>query len=77
MALATTEGKETALKALAERRANKPGQINNSELPAGAPMHFYCVSCGHKSDVLPEGYTCTPSKLCGECAALKKLGWLE
>ena len=77
MALATTEGKEAALKALAERRENKPEQINNGRLPAGSLMYFYCVSCGHQSDALPETYTCTPGKLCDECAALKDLGWLE
>jgi hypothetical protein len=75
--VATTAGKESALAALKQRRANQPSQINNASLPAGSPMYFYCISCGHLSDQLPESYTCTPKKLCEECQALKDLGWLE
>ena len=75
--LATTQGKEYALKKLAERRANPPKQINNSSLYAGDPMYFYCICCGHESDISPESYTCKPKKLCDECQALKDLGWLE
>lgn len=71
------KGKKAALAALKKRRANKPEKVDNSSLPAGAPMYFYCISCGHKSDTLPEGYLGTPHKLCEECRALKELGWLE
>ena len=74
---ATTQGKETALKALAERRASKPDRIDNSSLPAGSPMFFYCVTCGHLSDTKPESYTSVPKSLCAECQALKQAGWLE
>lgn len=77
MALATMEGKEAALKALEERRDNRPEPIDNSSLPAGSPMHYYCVSCGHKSDTLPEAHVTPPKKLCDECQALSDLGWLE
>jgi uncharacterized OB-fold protein len=77
MTLATTDGKEAALKALAERRANKPEQIDNAALPAYSPMYFYCKACGHLSDVLPESYINPPKKLCEECRALKDLDWLE
>ncbi len=75
--LATTNGKEFALKVLEERRKNKPKKVDNAALYAGSPMYFYCGSCGHESDVLPESYTCTPKRLCGECKALKELGWLD
>lgn len=75
--LATTRGKEAALKALQERRDNKPEQINDAKLPAGSPMHFYCISCGHIAEVAPESYTWIPKKLCAECTALKDLGWLD
>jgi hypothetical protein len=74
---ATTMGKAVALEALASRRANQPKKIDNSSLPAGAPMYFYCLSCGHESDVKPENYLTAPKKLCGECQALRDLGWLE
>lgn len=76
--LATTRGKEAALAALEERRTNRPTQIEDWKLPAGANMHFYCISCGHLSDVLPEGYFISqPKKICDECQAMKELGWLE
>ena len=75
--LATQQGKEFALAELKKRRENQPEQKNNSSLPAGFPMYFYCRSCGHLSDELPESYTGTPKKLCDECQALKDLGWLE
>lgn len=73
----TSEGKEVALAALAERRAlNKDRKrIDNSSLPAGSPMYFGCLSCNGIITV-PEGYYSRP-KLCEECAALKEMGWLE
>lgn len=73
----TEQGKPAALKALEDRRNNKPERIDNSSLYAGSSMTFYCVSCGHISDVLPENYMSPPAKLCGECKAMKDLGWLE
>lgn len=76
---ATTKGKEYALKALAERRevnANKE-PIDNSSLPAGSPMYFYCRACAGLADILPESYISPPKKLCDECQVLKDLGWLE
>jgi hypothetical protein len=77
MALATEKGKKFALAVLRARRANKPDRIDNSSLYAGSPMYFYCISCGHLADELPEGYMSGPKKLCDECQALKDLGWLE
>lgn len=74
---ATAQGKEAALEALRERRANQPEQIDNGALIAGSPMYFYCIACGWLADILPETYTNTPKKLCSECDALKVLGWLE
>lgn|GEM_PF-1744216 len=78
--LATTKGKAFALEALAKRRkANaKKEKIDNSKLPAGSPMFFYCTSCDDLADELPENYFISkPKKLCDECQALKDLGWLE
>lgn len=79
MELATQKGKKFALKALAQRRANKPKQVDNSSFPAGSPMYFYCKSCGHLSDALPENYLPGPNRpkrLCNECQALKDHGWI-
>jgi len=72
----TVEGKEAALKALHERRIANADikRIRNDSLPAGAPMYFYCFSCGAQI-VVPESYV-TKSNLCGECEAMKELGWL-
>jgi hypothetical protein len=71
------QGKEAALKALAERRANPPKQVDNSSLYAGSPMYFYCRCCGHLSDVLPESYTTRPKSLCSDCNDLNDKGWLD
>jgi len=72
----TTRDKEMGLAALAQRRANQPVQINNGRLPAGAPMYFYCVACGHLADTKPENYTTPVAKLCEECEELHVAGWL-
>ena len=78
--LATTKGKQFALKALAKRREENATKtkIDNSSLRAGSPMYFYCKSCDGLADTLPENYfLSTPRKLCGECQALEDLRWLE
>lgn len=79
MAVATLQGKEFALQALAQRQAENRGKerIQNESLPAGSPMTFYCVCCGSVADVLPEHYISIPKRLCNECQALKDCGWLE
>lgn len=73
----TTQGKEVALQALKERRDNQPKHIDNSSLPAGSPMYFYCISCGWLAATRGELYTDIPPKLCKECRALQDLGWLD
>lgn len=77
MPLATIQGKAAALKALAERRKqNKTRErVDNGRGYAGDPMHFDCITCG--GDIMvPENYIERP-KLCRECEALKRAGWLE
>ncbi|MDR2540660.1 MAG: hypothetical protein LBD11_02500 [Candidatus Peribacteria bacterium] len=74
--LATQKGKKFALAALKERRQNPPEQVNNSSLRAGSPMYYYCNTCGHLSDVLPEAHIGSPKRWCKECQALKDEGWL-
>jgi hypothetical protein len=55
---------------LEERRARAPEQIDNASLPAGAPMYYYCRSCGHQTAVLPEDwYRTPPPKFCDWCVA--------
>jgi hypothetical protein len=72
----TDNGKEFALGKLAERKGNRPKQIDNSSLYAGSPMYFYCQACGHLSDTKPEDYNTAVRLLCEECQALKDLDWL-
>jgi hypothetical protein len=78
-ALATTKGRDFALKAFAKRRREnaKEKKIDNAALCAGSPMYFYCKSCDGLADTKPESYITPPKKLCDECQALKDLGWLE
>lgn len=68
--------KENAIKELAERKANQPKQIDNSRLYAGSSMYFYCYTCGHLSDCLPESYTVTPNHTCSPCQLMKDMRWL-
>lgn len=75
--LATTKGEAFALQELEKRKGSKPEKVNNSSLPAGSYMYFYCKSCGHLSDSLPENYMGKPKDLCNECQSLKDLGWLK
>jgi transcription elongation factor Elf1 len=77
MPLATTRGKEFAIKALQQRREKnkKRKPVENQKLQAGSPMYFDCIACNASISV-PELYVTKP-ELCKECAALKELGWLE
>jgi hypothetical protein len=71
-------GKKESLARLRWRRAHRPEQIDDSTLPAGSSMHYYCQSCGWPSDTKLEGWFLDPpKKLCKECQRLKNLGWLN
>lgn len=78
-ALAITQGKDHALRALAQRRAENADKekIDNASLYAGSPMTYYCIACDDVTAVLPECHFGAPPKLCKGCRALKELGWLE
>jgi hypothetical protein len=70
--------KEAAVAALHNRRENRPVRIDNAALYAGSDMFYYCTSCGHVSDQMPETWFLgTPRSLCTECQALKDLDLLE
>lgn len=63
---ATTQGKQHALAALAERRAKSKDRkpFDNSSLPAGAPMFFLCLTCATSSAsrrATSASRTCAPS----------------
>jgi hypothetical protein len=73
----TTQGRDVALRALAERRAAsvKREPIRNEQLPAGSPMFLACIACGEMIPH-PEDYLFR-TELCVECGALHALGWLN
>ena len=74
--LATEQGKDAAIAALKARRERNKNQkrINNADLPAGAPMYFYCDSCG-ESMMFPENYTPPRERHCEQCRAMQRHGW--
>lgn len=49
-------------------------QINNAELPAGSPMHYYCRFCGAPTETLPECHLGKPCTCCDPCKVLHEHG---
>ncbi len=50
---------------------NKGKQINNSSLPAGAPMYYYCNKCSVLVATKPEGWVFgPPPQHCDPCKML-------
>ena len=45
-------------------------QIDNSRLPAGSPMYYYCKFCGCPTQTLPESHIRAPKVKCDPCEAL-------
>lgn len=58
------------------KKANQGKMINNSSLPAGSPMYFYCRFCEVPTATLSENYTVTPSTICDPCGVLHLHGLL-
>lgn len=52
------------------KKENEGKQINNSSLPAGSPMYYYCKFCGAHTQTLPEGHWSRPITKCVPCEAL-------
>lgn len=78
----TVKGKAFALNELKKRRETKPDIIEEPDYVDVFDEYdvlFYCVACGHISDVKKVGILkFYPGKLlCNECQALKEVGWLE
>lgn len=68
--------REEAIKALEQRKANRPPHVNNASLYAGSAMHYYCRHCGVESDVLPEEHTERPKRVCDDCQTLIDNKWM-
>lgn len=63
--------KDVAIEQFAKRYARCQGsQINNSALPAGSPMYYYCKHCGTHTETLSEGHWSRPKTVCEACEAL-------
>src|SRR5262245_27701274 len=65
---------EQAMQQLADRRATAPPKVDQSTLPAGREMTFYCRTCGHVCDVKPELYLFPANGQCSECRGFHE--WL-
>lgn len=62
---------ELAMEQFRKRKAENQGkQIDNSSLPAGSPMYYYCRFCGAHTETLPETHWNAPKITCEPCKAL-------
>jgi hypothetical protein len=52
-------------------------RVDNSSLPAGAPMVYYCHACGAHTVTLPELHFSRPPRYCDACEDLRKEGLLD
>ncbi len=51
---------------------------DNSEMPAGMPMIYFCDHCGWPMCILDEQFFLTQvPRACSECAVMQERGWLE
>jgi len=60
-----------------KERALQEKPIDNSQLPAGSAMYYYCDHCHSISDVVPEGWLFLPRYICSQCEGLDKASILE
>lgn len=77
MPLQTMKEKNLALQNLEKRRkeASKTKQVDNSSLPAGSAMFYYCRLCNLFIEKLPENHGGSPQRYCNECQELIDAGW--
>ncbi len=66
---------DLAMQQYRKRKADNQGkEINNSSLPAGSPMYYYCKYCGAHTETLPECHMRAPKVVCDPCAPLRLHG---
>jgi hypothetical protein len=66
---------EVALEQFAKRKAlNRGKEIDNSSLPAGSSMYYYCKFCGEHTVTLPEAHFGAPKVICDPCGKLNDHG---
>lgn len=56
---------------------SKKERINNSSLPAGSPMYYYCALCGDHTETLPESHVKRPKTTCDPCKILRDHGLVD
>ena len=64
---------DVAMKQFKKRKKENHKNIgfDNSSLPAGSSMYYYCRFCGVPTDTLPESYWgCKPKTICDPCEVL-------
>lgn len=57
-------------------KANKGKQVDNSRLPAGSNMYYYCRHCGAPTGVTAESSWSCPPSICTPCKEMARLGLL-
>lgn len=74
-----TDPKDPRLDELQTRRESNVGkQVNNVNLPAGAPLYYYCAACGTHVATKPETwYKDPPPKYCTDCQDLLDDGVID
>lgn len=67
---------EVAIGTFIERYMATAGQeqVNNSHLPAGSPMYYYCRHCRKHTETLPESHLKRPKTVCDPCKVLDDHG---
>jgi len=65
-----TRVERRAVEAYWKRRASAPERIDNSALPAGSPMIYFCHHCGIHTETLPETHLERPKTCCDGCRYL-------
>lgn len=58
-----------------KREATSAGRVENSRLPAGSPMYYYCKLCGLLADRLPESHFDAPRRYCMACQEMIDRGF--
>lgn len=67
---------EVAIQSFVERYSATEGKerTDNSSLPAGSPMFYYCRHCREHTETLPESHVRAPKTVCDPCKVLQDHG---
>jgi hypothetical protein len=66
---------DLAMEQYRKRKSDNQGkQLDNSSMPAGSPMYYYCKFCGIHTETLPESHMNAPKVICTPCEYLHAHG---